>query len=140
MEGGIDAGVVSVTGVGGVGRWDNAAARAAGAALGGKATPAGMMLAKADARAGGKPDGCCPCGGVNGIGCPACVGWECGRTDVAGWGGTGSGAGGASAASLPRLRTQIPTRQSLLRVVGRRRSSRISMYSGSGWELSNGMT
>lgn len=59
MEGGANAGVVGVTDAGAEGRWDSAAARAAGPALG-KAAPAGMMLAKADARAGGKTDGCCP--------------------------------------------------------------------------------
>ena len=46
-----------------------------------------------------------------------------------GWRGGGGGGGGAS---LPRLRTQMPMRQSALRVRGRRMSSRSSMYSGSG--------
>lgn len=121
-------GVTSV--VDAAGRWESAAARAAGAVSGNPA-PGGMMLANADARAGGRPDACCPSGGANGGGCPACACWASGRADVAGWGGAGCGAGGASAASLPRLRTHIPTRQSALRVAGRRRSSRSSIYSGS---------
>ena len=120
-----------MTGDGAAGRYESAAASAAGPALGNPA-PGGIMLAKADASAGGKPDAGWPGGSANGKGCcPACVGCGSGRADAAGWGGTGSGAGGDGAASLPRLRTQMPTRQSSLRVAGRRRSSRSSMYSGS---------
>lgn len=50
---------------GGAGIWESAAASAAGAAFG-NAEPAGMMLAKADARAGGSTEACCP--GRNGNG------------------------------------------------------------------------
>jgi hypothetical protein len=116
--------------VGAAGRWESAAA-SAGAVVGNPA-PGGMMLAKADARAGGSPDDCCPGGDANCDGCPcACAGCASGRADVVDWGGAGCGAGGANAASLPRLRTHIPMRQSALRVAGRRRSSRSSIYSGS---------
>lgn len=55
------------TGGGGAGIWESAAANAAGAAFGNGA-PAGMILAKADARAGGRTEDCCPgvCGNGNG--------------------------------------------------------------------------
>ena len=96
-----------------VGRWESAAATAAcvGAAFGGRTAPAGMMLASADASAGGRA---------------AAAEGAAGGGTARGWGG-----GGGGAASLPRLRTQMPTRQSALRVRGRRMSSRSSMYSGS---------
>jgi hypothetical protein len=62
------AGLLGVTMAGvGAGRWDSAAASAAGAVVG-NATPAGMILAKADARAGGRTDACCPGGCANGNG------------------------------------------------------------------------
>lgn len=58
-------GVAEVDSGGGAGIWESAAASAAGAAFG-NAEPAGMMLAKADARAGGSTEACCP--GRNGNG------------------------------------------------------------------------
>ena len=91
------------------GRWERAAATAAcvGAAFGVRTAPAGMMLASADASAGGRA--------VEGGAAPA-------------WADTARGWGvGGAAASRPRLRTQIPIRQSALRVRGRRMSSRSSM-------------
>lgn len=57
--------VAAVTGGGTAGTWERAAASAAVPALG-NAAPAGMMLAKADARAGGRTEACCPGGSANG--------------------------------------------------------------------------
>lgn len=69
-DGAVFCGATSV--VDAAGRWESAAARAAGPVSGNPA-PGGMMLANADARAGGRPDACCPNGGANCGGCPACV-------------------------------------------------------------------
>lgn len=74
-------GVTSV--VGAAGRWESAAASAAGAVSGNPA-PGGMMLANADASAGGRPDACCPSGGANCGGCPACACWASGSADAVG--------------------------------------------------------
>jgi hypothetical protein len=76
------------------------------------------MLASADASAGGSA-------GAEGPGTGTGTGWV--DMDRGGGGGCVGGA-----ASLPRLRTHMPMRQSALRVRGRRISSRSSMYSGSG--------
>jgi len=86
----------------------------------GNSRAGGMMLANADARAGGRPDACCPSERLE-------TGWVALRARLGEVEGRCRGLGlelvwrgRRQCGELPRLRTHIPTRQSALRVAGRR--------------------